>query len=93
MEIKVRMENAILKECLMKSIQEEHSLEDRLKLLKAYKSAGGRQKTAYEILEEIRSVFMESGEEEKEDCVLELMDIAVGYCHPTKKIWETDLKT
>jgi hypothetical protein len=61
------------------------SWEDVHSILSDFKSLGGTQAEALEVLEQLRS---ESRDEETEDCILEMMDIASGWCAPRFRVWQ-----
>lgn len=82
-----------LKNDLLKMIDKRCSYEKARKILVDFKILGGKQDIAYNTLEDIRLEFIKNNEEEKENFLLDLMDIVVGWCHPNVKIWDDDLKT
>ena len=55
-------------------------------LVKMKESSIGAE-TAYKILESVRDFYQKESDESREDIVLDLMDIIVGYCRPENKIW------
>jgi hypothetical protein len=58
---------------------------DVFAILMEYKKSGGHQKNAQKLAEELRILF--SDDEIKEEKVLEILDIIVGWCRPDLKIW------
>jgi flagellar biosynthesis regulator FlbT len=56
--------------------------------LKKLKEEGFSKEQVYEALEIIRTKYIKENNEEKEDTVLELMDIASNYCSPHQRIWD-----
>jgi hypothetical protein len=69
---------------LRKAIRPQPSLEDVFAILSDFKNLGGTQAEALEVLQQLRS---ESQDEETEDCTLEMMDIAVGWCAARLRVW------
>ena len=57
---------------------------DVVDVLREFKSNGGTQKDALDTLKSVR----EKASEQYEDRVLEVMDIASGFCAPHSKIWQ-----
>lgn len=82
-----------LKNKLLEAVQKKELFENIVNVLIDFKYLGGKQNIAYETLKKIRSFFIEKGEEDFEDTVLEVMDIVSGYCFPSHKIWENDIGT
>ena len=60
-----------------------------LEVLREFKVSGGKQSAAYDVLQELR---MDQVTEDAEDFVLEVMDIASGWCPPSKCIWGENRK-
>jgi hypothetical protein len=70
---------------LQKAIRPQPSLVDVSAILKDFKNLGGTQAEALEVLGQLRS---ESPDEETEDSILEMMDIAAGWCNARFRVWE-----
>jgi len=62
-------------------------LEHLLDVLKDFQAVGGSRDDAYRALESIR----ERADEEVEDVILEGMDIVVGFCAPSARIWPDEV--
>jgi hypothetical protein len=69
---------------LRKAIRPQPSLVDVSAILNDFKNLGGTQAEALEVLGQLRS---ESPDEETEDCILEMMDIAAGWCNARLRVW------
>jgi hypothetical protein len=69
---------------LRKAIRPQPSLVDVSAILNDFKKLGGTQAEALEVLGQLRS---ESPDEETEDCILEMMDIAGGWCNARLRVW------
>jgi hypothetical protein len=69
---------------LRKAIRPQPSLVDVSAILNDFKNLGGTQAEALEVLGQLRS---ESPDEETEDCILEMMDIAAGWCAARLRVW------
>lgn len=69
---------------LLVQINEQTSFDAMYITLETFKALGNSSEDALSELEQLRQKV---GLEDKEDTVLELMDIVVGYCSPDKDIW------
>ena len=76
-----------MKEKLLRGIQQGQELLALRTIIVSYQEAGMTQQAAAILLEAIRQAFQQSGEEDQEDLVLELMDFMAGWCQPKWKIW------
>jgi hypothetical protein len=63
------------------------SLEDVFAILSDFKNLGGTQAEALDVLEQLRS---ESQDEETEDYILDMMDIAAGWCAVKFRVWSEE---
>jgi hypothetical protein len=84
-EYKMATDKTDLMHNLRKAIRPQPSLVDVSAILKDFKNLGGTQAEALEVLEQLRS---EAPDEEIEDCILEMMDIAAGWCNARLRVWE-----
>jgi hypothetical protein len=41
----------------------------------------------YQILKHLRSEYITEQDEQREDIIIELMDVVSGFCSPNNKIW------
>lgn len=69
---------------LRRLVRPQPSLEDVFASLSDFEKLGGTQAEALEVLEELRA---ESRDEAEEDCILEMMDIASGWCAARLRVW------
>lgn len=77
--------NAIgLKQQLIPNVQ-AGDFSQCLEVLREFKASGGKQSAAYDVLQELR---MDQATEEAEDFVLEVMDVASGWCPKGRGIWD-----
>lgn len=83
------MTEAELTDALRASLSNGEGYPECHALLRKFKEAGGRQRTAYGVLEALR----EHADEEIEDIVLELMEAVIGWCSPHQKVWDDHLET
>jgi hypothetical protein len=73
----------MLEESLRRHLVANDSLEKLIHLLRQYKLAGGHQQEAVRTLVRIRPTVGE----QKEDIVLESLDVATGFCAPYCASW------
>jgi hypothetical protein len=59
------------------------SLEELVEIVRTFKLHGLTQESAYETLAAVRRRVSE----EREDCLLELMDLVSGWCSPQQRLW------
>jgi hypothetical protein len=69
---------------LRKAARPQSPFEDVFAILNDFKNLGGTQAEALEVLEQLRS---ESQDEETEDYILDMMDIAAGWCAVKFRVW------
>lgn len=70
---------------LRRLVRPQPSLEDVFASLSDFKTLGGTQAEALEVLEQLRAESRD--DETQEDCILEMMDIASGWCNPRFRVW------
>jgi hypothetical protein len=70
---------------LRRLVRPQTSLEDVFASLSDFKKLGGTQAEALEVLEQLRAESRD--DETQEDSILEMMDIASGWCNPRFRVW------
>ena len=75
---------AVTPEMTLQNAIEQHDVDCGLSALRQMHHQGVSKNDAWQLLENIRATC---GDEEKEDFVLELMDVVSGWCAPSKRIW------
>lgn len=78
-----------MRSILKKGIRDNKSLHDLRAEIVNFKNGGGSQQEARRILSELRSEFRSKAD--KEDRVLELLDLVSGWCNPSLLIWDEEL--
>jgi hypothetical protein len=76
--------NIDLLQALQTVTHQRSSMEEVVTILSNFKNSGGAQAEALDILEQLRA---ESPDEATEDYILEMMDIATGFCAPRLRVW------
>ena len=74
-------------------VEIERGAGECLELLRAFKEAGGEQRAAYDILESMRSAAREADLGEREDLIMDLMDVVCGWTQRHNLIWPETLKS
>jgi hypothetical protein len=74
-----------LQQTLRKAARSKPPLEHVVTVLSDFKSQGGTRTEALEILEGLRTEFQD--DDDSEDYILEMMDIAAGFCAPRFRVW------
>ncbi len=69
-------------------IRNDQSYSELYEHLKGLKAVGFSKEEAFEALEIIRAKYREEDNENKEDLVMELMDVASNFCSTHQKIWD-----
>lgn len=75
-----------MKEEMIKLLEDKVSVNEFVYYLKQLKGQGIEKQIVYNTLVEIRSSLQ--NDEEKEDIILEVMDIVLGFCTPEKTVWD-----
>ena len=84
--------NSDYKEAIIIAVNNGVGLLEMRDMTVCFKADGLAQADAYNILEEVRTIFARQ-DKDKEDLVLELMDFVVGWCQVKYFIWDDVLKT
>ncbi|MDX2285333.1 MAG: hypothetical protein NW241_14305 [Bacteroidia bacterium] len=82
------MQDTLLRQAMMDLLenpsgQNSFWLTRAMELLAAYRDAGGTQQAAMQLLESLRHIQGEDWENR----VLEVLDIACGFCRPELRVW------
>ncbi|MDJ0364151.1 hypothetical protein QMK33_03230 [Hymenobacter sp. H14-R3] len=74
----------IVEEALKQQLWQAGSLVGAVQVLHQFKASGGKQQDALRILAHLRRLVVS---EQEEDKILELMDLATGFCQAHRRIW------
>ncbi len=78
------MTNINLEQSLKELLEKQKSIEELRMLLVEFKNQGGSQLDALDIIQNVR---LNNSSDKVDDCLLELMDFASGYCRIELRVW------
>jgi hypothetical protein len=61
-------------------------------LAKALKAEGMSQREMYELFDQYRAKHQDDTDETKHDAILDTMDLIVGYCSPSSRLFDSELR-
>jgi hypothetical protein len=77
---------------IKKILSGQNAESNLLGLVKQLKADGVEQQTVYRAFEQARARLRGEDQEGKEDAVMNVMDVIVGWCRPSRRIWPTILE-
>ena len=82
-----------LKKRLAEALEVKNSKETLVDIILDLKKKGWSQKKAYELFNEFLKDIIDKGTEEQEDYIRDVMDLIVGWCNPSARLFDDYLPT